>query len=57
MLTFIYIARGSSGEVRSMLRLLEAFPLFAKLKPELQAAWRLGDLLAKFRYQGSAVFD
>src|SRR5215813_3116479 len=36
MLTFIYIARGSSGEVRSMLRLLEAFPLFAKLKPELQ---------------------
>jgi four helix bundle protein len=36
LLTFIYIARGSSGEVRSMLHLLEALPLFANLKPQLQ---------------------
>ncbi len=36
LLTFIYIARGSSGEVRSMLRLLELQPLFGELKPKLQ---------------------
>jgi four helix bundle protein len=36
LLTFIYIARGSSGEVRSMLRLLELLPLFGELKPKLQ---------------------
>src|SRR5262249_5651988 len=36
LLTFIYIARGSSGEVRSMLRLLESLPLFASLKPQMQ---------------------
>ena len=36
LLTFIYIARGSSGEVRSMLHLLELLPLFAQLKPRLQ---------------------
>src|SRR5262252_9292457 len=35
LLTFLYIARGSSGEVRSMLRLLESLPLFAQLKPRL----------------------
>ena len=36
LLTFIYIARGSSGEVRSMLRLLESLPLFTTLKPQLK---------------------
>jgi four helix bundle protein len=35
LLTFIYIARGSGGEARSMLSLLERLPRFAELKPEL----------------------
>jgi four helix bundle protein len=35
LLTFLYIARGSAGEVRSMLCLLERLPLFADLKSEI----------------------
>ncbi len=35
LLTFIYIARGSAGEVRSMLCLLERIPSFADLKSEI----------------------
>jgi four helix bundle protein len=34
LLTFLYIARGSAGEVRSMLCLLERLPPFAGLKSE-----------------------
>jgi four helix bundle protein len=32
LLTFIYIARGSAGEVRSMLNLIERLPSFSHLK-------------------------
>ena len=35
LLTFLYIARGSAGEVRSMLCLLERIPLFGDLKSEI----------------------
>lgn len=35
LLTFLYIARGSAGEVRSMLCLLERLPAFANLKSEI----------------------
>ena len=35
LLSFIYIARGSSGEVRSMLCLLERLKAFANLKSEI----------------------
>lgn len=35
LLTFLYIARGSCGEVRSMLTLLECFSGFADLKFEI----------------------
>lgn len=35
LLTFLYIARGSGGEVRSMLCLLEALPEFDHLKFEI----------------------
>jgi len=35
LLTFIYIARGSAGEVRSMLCLLEPLPIFTHLKFEI----------------------
>jgi four helix bundle protein len=35
LLTFLYIARGSAGEVRSMLCLIERLPGFADLKSEI----------------------
>ncbi|HEX8633259.1 MAG TPA: four helix bundle protein [Pyrinomonadaceae bacterium] len=35
LLTFIYIARGSAGEVRSMLCLFERLPVFNDLKAEI----------------------
>jgi four helix bundle protein len=35
LLTFLYIARGSAGEVRSMLCLLERIPTFSDLKSEI----------------------
>ncbi len=35
LLTFLYIARGSAGEVRSMLCLLEILPAFNHLKSEI----------------------
>jgi len=35
LLTFIYISRGSSGEARSMLCLLEVLPPFLKLRSEV----------------------
>jgi four helix bundle protein len=35
LLSFIYIARGSAGEVRSMLCLLERLPRFAHLKSQI----------------------
>ena len=35
LLTFLYIARGSVGEVRSMLCLLEEIPGFSELKSEI----------------------
>ncbi|MDK2743553.1 MAG: four helix bundle protein [Nitrospira sp. BO4] len=37
LLAFLYIARGSSGEVRSMLCLLERIPSFSSLKSEIGA--------------------
>jgi len=35
LLTFLYIARGSAGEVRSMLCFLERLPAFKALKSEI----------------------
>lgn len=35
LLTFLYIARGSAGEVRSMLCLMERMSVFADLKSEI----------------------
>ena len=35
LLTFLYIARGSAGEVRSMLYLFEKIPAFSNLLSEL----------------------
>jgi len=38
LLTFLYIARGSAGEVRSMLCLLERLPGFEDLKSQIEIA-------------------
>ena len=35
LITFLYIARGSAGEVRSMMCLLEQLPMFGDLKEEI----------------------
>ena len=35
LITFIYIARGSAGVVRSMLHLFDRLPRFSNLKPQL----------------------
>jgi hypothetical protein len=35
LITFLYIARGSAGEVRSMLLLLDRLPPFADLKSQI----------------------
>lgn len=35
LLNFLYIARGSAGEVRSMLYLMEKIPLFSSLESEI----------------------
>src|SRR5262250_323013 len=37
LLSFLYIARGSAGEVRSMLCLLERLPMFRELAVEIRA--------------------
>ena len=36
LLSFLYISRGSAGEVRSMLCLIERIPAFQPLKPEIK---------------------
>ena len=41
LLTFLYIARGSAGEVRSMLCLFERIPAFSNLKPKAESISRL----------------
>src|SRR5512145_2774256 len=43
LLAFIYIARGSAGEVRSMLCLLERRPQFQDLQPDLAALKSLAE--------------
>src|SRR3712207_858174 len=43
LLTFLYIARGSSGEVRSMLCLIERLPRFDNLKSEISNLKALAD--------------
>ena len=35
LLTFLYVARGSAGEVRSMLSLLEKMPVLTELEPAI----------------------
>jgi four helix bundle protein len=47
LLTFLYIARGSAGEVRSMLCLLEQLPGFSDLKSEISNLKSLSEGVAR----------
>ena len=47
LLTFLYIARGSAGEVRSMLCLLETIPVFSDLKSEISDLKSLAEGIAR----------
>jgi len=47
LLTFLYIARGSAGEVRSMLCLLERLPYFAHLKSEISDLKSLAESISR----------
>ena len=67
LLTFLYISRGSSGETRSLLCLIDRLPGFDNLKSEISdlrsraesisRQLRLGRLGAKLRDKRPAVFD
>jgi len=47
LLTFLYIARGSAGEVRSMLLLAERLPAFANLKSEISDLKSLAESISR----------
>lgn len=47
LLTFLYIARGSAGEVRSMLLLAERLPAFAHLKSEISDLKSLAESVSR----------
>jgi four helix bundle protein len=47
LLTFIYIARGSAGEVRSMLCLFERLPVFDDLKSEISDLKSLAENISR----------
>jgi four helix bundle protein len=47
LLTFLYIARGSAGEVRSMLCLLEHLPAFFNLKSEISNLKSLAENISR----------
>jgi four helix bundle protein len=47
LLTFLYIARGSAGEVRSMLCLLEGLPGFSDLRSEISDLKSLAESISR----------
>ena len=63
LLTFLYIARGSAGEVRSMLCLLDTLPAFSNLKSEISrrrhfaSIARLGRFASEFQDQRATLPD
>jgi four helix bundle protein len=58
LITFLYIARGSAGEVRSMLCLFERLPVFAGLKSEIaNLKPDVSDLQPKVHYVSSLKPD
>ncbi len=63
LLSFLYLARGSAVEVRSMLCLLERLPTFTDFKFEIISrrhfapTARLGRFRAKLQYQRAKIFN
>ena len=47
LLTFLYIARGSAGEVRSMLHLLDRLPDFSHLKSQISNLRSLAESISR----------
>lgn len=47
LLTFIYIARGSAAETRSILRLLDRLPGFSSLKAEIESLRALAESISR----------
>jgi four helix bundle protein len=47
LLTILYIARGSAGEVRSMLCLLERLPLFSRLQSQISDLKSLAESISR----------
>jgi four helix bundle protein len=47
LLTFIYIARGSAGETRSMLQLLDRLPGFSSLKADIESLRALAESISR----------
>src|SRR6266446_186509 len=47
LLTFLYIARGSAGEVRSMLVLCDRLPAFADLTSEISSLKAYSDTISR----------
>ena len=47
LLAFLYIARGSAGEVRSMLRILESWQKFTDHKPYLTELRKRAELISR----------
>lgn len=47
LLTFLYIARGSAGEVRSMLHLLNRLPAFAEFKAPIAKLLSLSESISR----------
>jgi four helix bundle protein len=47
LLTFLYIARGSSGEVRSMLCVMDRMPAFSDLKSEISDLRSLAESISR----------
>lgn len=47
VLTFLYIARGSAGETRSMLHLLNSLPAFGNLKSEIASLQPLAESISR----------
>ncbi|MGH9844203.1 MAG: four helix bundle protein [Blastocatellia bacterium] len=47
LITFLYIARGSAGEVRSMLRLFDRLPRFSNLKSQISNLRSLSESISR----------
>jgi len=47
LLAFLYISRGSAGEVRSMLRILESWKTFTEHKPQIERLRESAEIISR----------